>query len=463
VRAFLAIVKQTVRSSIRSKVFHVLFGLILLAVFLLPITVAGDGTAMGQLQIALTYSLGVVVALISTTTLWLACSLLSREIEAYNLHMVTTKPCPRWVIWLGKWFGVFLMHAVILLISAGIIYGLIQWRIHRGHFSENEMTKVRNEVLVGRRAFFPETPDFDRLVEEEYQRRKDEFDDNHNPDVVKTEIRRQVTANSTEVAPGMTRFWLFKNVRIARDQEVFFLRYRHYVGSTAQSSQKEIAGIWLLRDPSAGDQERYIPNAQKVMSGSWHELRISPEFVSEDGTVVIGYQNIEPAPEDDASSQSVIFQIADGPVLLVRVTGFLSNYARSMILALFQIAFLAALGCTVGAAFSTPVAAFVAVSYLVIGMSVQAAVSAPLKDDSGKYQYKGAVEMVAHRIAQGVSTVVVSVDDFDATSNLARGRLIEFSRIGRALLSLMVLRGGVIALVGMWVLTRRELGAVIRR
>ena len=75
-RAFTAIVKQTVRSAVRSHVFHVLGVLILLAVFLLPVTVSGDGTAAGQLQIAITYSLGVVVALISTTTLWLSCALL---------------------------------------------------------------------------------------------------------------------------------------------------------------------------------------------------------------------------------------------------------------------------------------------------------------------------------------------------------------------------------------------------
>ena len=72
-KSFLAIVRQTMRSAIRAKVFHVLGVLILLSVFLLPATVSGDGTAKGLVQISLTYSLGIVVALI----LWLA--LLNRE------------------------------------------------------------------------------------------------------------------------------------------------------------------------------------------------------------------------------------------------------------------------------------------------------------------------------------------------------------------------------------------------
>ena len=54
-KAFLAIVKQTVRSAIRAKVFHVLFVLIILAVFLLPVTISGDGTAKGLVQISITY------------------------------------------------------------------------------------------------------------------------------------------------------------------------------------------------------------------------------------------------------------------------------------------------------------------------------------------------------------------------------------------------------------------------
>jgi len=56
--------------------------LAMLAVVLLPVTLAGDGTARGQVQISLTYSLGVVVALISTTTLWLRNT--DDETEVYD-------------------------------------------------------------------------------------------------------------------------------------------------------------------------------------------------------------------------------------------------------------------------------------------------------------------------------------------------------------------------------------------
>lgn len=465
-RPFLAIVQQTIRSGVRSHVFHVLGALILLAVLLLPVTVSGDGTAAGQLQISITYSLGVVVALISTTTLWLSCAQLSREVESYTIHMVTTKPCPRWLIWTAKWFGVFLMHVGILLVSAAVILGLVLWRTGRADFPPEEMQRLRSEVMVGRRVFQADAPPFAEIVEEEYRRRLPELDPAHKPDAVKAEILRQVMARTSEIPVGNQRVWAFRKVRVRDPEEPLFLRYRFYAGSTSPSDQKEVPGLWLVRDPaSPPDRERAFPVPTKALGGTFHEMPLSSASVGADGTLMIAYLN----PPEDASEwgnlkpMSVIFQHADGPTLLVRVTGFVANYGRSLLLAVFQIGFLAALGCMVGAAFSTPVAAFVAISYLIIGMVVRAAVSAPLQDDFGRYQYKGHLDKIAHRFAQVVQAAVVSVDEMDATSDLARGRLIEWRRIGGDLVRLILLRGGLIAALGMWVLTRRELGTVIRR
>jgi len=94
---------------------------------------------------------------------------------------------------------------------------------------------------------------------------------------------------------------------------------------------------------------------------------------------------------------------------------------------------------------------------------VQGAVSAPILNEMGQYEYEGVGDRVLHYIALTVRRVIVSVDDFDATSDLARGRLVEIRRIGSALLGMIVLRGGCLAALGMWILTRRELGLAIRK
>jgi hypothetical protein len=470
VKQLRAIVIQTMRSAVRSRVFHVLFLFILLAVALLPLVVSGDGTARAQAQITLTYSLGVVVALISTTTLWLGCSQLPREVEDYTIHMVTTKPCPRWIIWVGKWLGVFIMNAAILVVSFLIILSLVHFGLSRKRFDEQQMVRLREEVLVGRRGFEPDRPNYMQDAREEYARKKDagELEEGHDPDTTLGSILQHMKTRTTGLEAGHTKTWRFQNVNVPKGTENLYLRYRHYLDSTSQSAQKVTLGFWEIHNPNAKGNQAATRIEQRVLTGNYHEVKIPASHISEDGVLEVGYFN--PLPEvakegktGEDRGHSVIFQWADGPLVLARVSGFTTNYARAMVLALLQVAFLSALGCAVGAAFSTPVAAFVAIAYLVIGLSVQAAVSAPLQDDFGRYTYKGVADRAAHYLARTVGKVVVSVDDFDATSDLARGRLVEYSRVAWTTLNLIVIRGGLIALFGVWVLTRRELGTVIRR
>ena len=353
------------------------------------------------------------------------------------------------------------MHAFLLVVAATVIFLLVTLRVRWGDFPEDDIARLESEVLIGRRGFLPQQPDFKMLTSREYEKRLQQgtLSKDHDPKSVRRELLRQVRAKSTEVLPNSTRFFVFRNVTVPDEGDMVYLRYRFYLGSTAQSAQKQTQGVWGVRDPENEDAERtrFRMLHQSALSGTFHEIVIPGSLVAEDGLVVVSYLN------DDPSEESVIFQAGDGPGLLVRETGFVSNYLRSIVLALLQLVFLAALGCTVGAAFSTPVAAFVGVSYLVIGIAVQAAVSAPITDEFGEFAYENVWDRVLHYVALGVDKVVVSLDDFDATSDLTRGRLVEFSRMGKALLGLVVLRGGILSAVGAWVLTRRELGAVIRK
>ena len=109
-------------------------------------------------------------------------------------------------------------------------------------------------------------------------------------------------------------------------------------------------------------------------------------------------------------------------------------------------------------------AAFVAVTYLLIGLAVGPAINAPLQNDDGSYQYKGFSDKAAHIVAMyGVRPLVVSVDDLDATSDLAAGRLVENGRLIYSFFTLLIFRTGLISGIGLWIINKRELGAVIRK
>ncbi|MFA5205588.1 MAG: hypothetical protein WC708_14425 [Lentisphaeria bacterium] len=457
-RALFAIMAQTWRSSLRLRVFHLLLVLSLLVVLVVPVTVKGDGTAAGDVQILLTYTLGMLTAMISAAALWIACAGLSREIEGYQVHLVVSTPVPRWRLWLGKWLGVATLHGLLLGIGAATVFGLLHWRLAHGIYADEELKQVRSEVLAGRREYLPWQPNFLRLAEDEYQKRvkTGDFGPDHNPVQVRAEIMRQLRARATELPPGASRFWVYRGVRKPADDALLHLRYRHYIGSSSsRTDQKFTEGVWAVRDPAA-NEDSFAALPQRVMSGAFHEIVLPGKMVAPDGQLVAGYTNL------DQERTPIMFQPADGPFLLAPETGFLNNYLRAVFLAFLQVAFLAAIGCVFGGIFSTPVALFVSAMYLVIGLLVQSAVRAPLQDEFGRFQYQGLSDRIPHYVALATRALVVSVDDFDATGDLARGRLVTWEKLGGTIGGLLGLRTLPLVALGVWILTRRELGTVVR-
>ena len=460
-RALIAIAKQTFRNCVRSKVVVILIILNTLAVILLPLMTQGDGTAVGQLRISLSYSLRAVTFLVSLAAIWVGCSGLSREIETYNMHLVLTKPAPRWLVWLGKWLGVFVMSAGVFIVSSALIYTLTLYRFKKGNFSKEEIVRVQNEVLVGRRVYEADKIDFNALARAEYQKRlaAKEFSPDHNPKAIISEIKRQRKAASTGVGFRGLKTWRFKDVRIPEKNRPVFLRYRFYVDSKSISKQRESVGRWLIKNPNPENarEEVAVTPPLKVMSGGFHEISFPPDFISSKGTVDLAYENL------DGRQATVVFQPADGPRLLIRTATFTENWVRGMIVGLFRLALMAAIGCAFGALFSTPVALFVALAYLMLGAILNPALGMPVRDVSGQIVAWRLKDIFSFSTTQVVRLFVISFRSFDVTHALARGYLISGRLMGSLLIVQGFLKGSPLIALSIWGFTRRELGKVIRR
>src|SRR5688572_20643781 len=114
-----AVTALTWKAAFRFRLFWVMAALLLTSVVVLPVLIKDDGSARGFIQITLTYTLSVITALLGFATLWLACGTLARDIEDCSMQMVAVKPIARWQIWLGKWFGIFLLNATLLALAGG--------------------------------------------------------------------------------------------------------------------------------------------------------------------------------------------------------------------------------------------------------------------------------------------------------------------------------------------------------
>ena len=119
--AFLAIVKLTCRSSLRSNVFRLLLVLLILSVILIPNTIRGDGTAQGFIQLILQYSLGFVAFILSVSAVWISCSEVCSDVETGQLHMIAVKPISRIAVLLGKFCGVLAVHGILLIVASAVV------------------------------------------------------------------------------------------------------------------------------------------------------------------------------------------------------------------------------------------------------------------------------------------------------------------------------------------------------
>ncbi|MFA6566704.1 MAG: hypothetical protein WCS96_00685 [Victivallales bacterium] len=482
-----AITKLTCRASVRSHIFHVLLLVLLVTIAILPNTVLGDGTASGYIQVSLKYCLGAIGFILSLSTIWVGCFILSNDLETYQVHMVFTKPVSRAKVWAGKWLGVVLVHAILLLVASLIVYSLILWQFYRKPFTAEEKSRIENEVLVGRKVFLPELPDLDSKVRLEYGKRvkylksvqAENFQKPSGDEKRKMlrELRKQIIAQYGEVKPGPsnTRKWDFKGLGTDIKTPLYF-RYRTYVGKISSKDQRETAGIWSVRllvpaEENAKDRkpaeevamkEIFIPKSQypeRLMCGVFHEIALSPETVDREGTVTVAFANF------DLEGKPVFFQAADGPKLLIKTGSFLENYLRAVFMIFLKLLFLAGLACAAGGLLSMPTAVFVVLSYLLLGIFATFVVDIesqfPDSDEPGQLEewHETVGRVVSHTLLWGI----IPMHKFEVTDEVANGELIGAQFIVRTFFEFFILRGLPIFLVGVWLYRRREMGTIIQK
>jgi hypothetical protein len=453
-KPLLAIASTTVRSSLRSNVFQIVLFLLLLTVVLLPLTIKGDNTAHGQLQISLIYTLGLVAILLSVVTLWLSCVVIGADVEGYQIHMVTSKPVPRYVYWLGKFVGIVAIQAALLGASSVVLLLLIFWRLDTGNFPKHEMEELRATVLVGRQVYTAKKPDLAKMVKAETQRRvaaaNGELPGGISHAVLHDEVARQMKARLQELPARSARRWTFHGLPQLKDDEKAFLRYRMYLNKVSQKKQRETVGRWGVKDPSRG---QYVPLPQKAHTGVFREIILTGKAVSKDGTVDIIYENHDP------QLKSVIFQQVDGPNILIKRTGFAHNYYRVVLLIFMQLCFLAIIGCACGANLSLPVAIFMSFSYVLIGATVG---YMNANEVDLNYQPGDIVGRAAYHVRVTAKAATVSINEFNHMGHLIKGELVESKQIIKVLVYPFLTHGLIIVALGTTALKMRELGLIIR-
>jgi hypothetical protein len=482
-----AIIKLTCRASIRSHIFHILLLVLLFTIAILPNTVLGDGTASGYIQVSLKYCLGAIGFILSLSIIWVSCFILSNDLETYQIHMVFTKPVSRAKVWVGKCLGVVLVHGILLLFSSMIVYSLILWQFYKKPFTEEEKSRIENEVLVGRKVFLPELPDIEAKVRLEYAKRikylksaqAENFQKLAGAEKGKMlrELRKQIIAQYGEVGPGPsnTKKWNFNGLSTDIKTPLYF-RYRMYIGKISSKDQRETAGIWSVRmlipadenvkDRKPGEEvamkEIFIPKSQypeRLMCGVFHEIGLSPGTIDKEGVVTVAFTNF------DREGKPVFFQAADGPKLLIKTGSFLENYLRAVFMIFLKLLFLAGLACAAGGLLSMPTAVFVVLSYLLLGIFATFVIDieSQYSDSEELAQVEQWNETLGRVVSHALLWGIIPMHKFEVTDEVANGELIEAKFIAKTFFEFFILRGLPVFLIGIWLYRRREMGTIIQK
>ncbi len=448
----LAISIITLRNAVRSRVVLVLVAALLVVTTVIPLTVKSDGTLQGELQIILRYSLGAAAMLLSLATVWAGCAAISLEIQHRRILMVAVKPIRRAQIWVGSWLGLVLLNAALLAFVGILNYGLIRWRLTQPARASEERTMAQSRLLTSRRILLAPPPDVEAEVQAAFDQMQAEGKlAPHIPAAqYKKALRDQYRQRARSVAPGGSLSWTFPPVDGPRREAPALLRFRFAI---SELSFEDIRGTWIIR---RGSQSRPFEIPHNGSPQRLYSLEIPPDVLRGEGPAIVEYRNEHDRPI------TVFFDPDEGVALLVPAGGFAANYARALLVILFHLVFLAALGTAMGTLFSMPVAAFAAWSFIFLiaaaGFMENLSVSSvPFGNPESSALAQRILNAALGSLFRAVQAVARPLSGADPLDRLAEGIWVAPGWVARVFLIKVLIYSGLLAGFSFQVFNRREL------
>lgn len=444
----LAIASLTLRGAFRSRILVVLMILLAAAVIGLPLTVRGDGTPEGRVQILLSYTLGFAGFIASATALWSGCAAISAEVQDRQLQLVMTKPVRPIELWLGKWVGLMLLNALLIGFAGATTYGLLRWTMRPATQTPADAVKLREQILVARAQAYATVPDVDAAARTELDRRRSEgkLPADVDPATALEQIRKSLQIEACAVGPGMRRVREIDLPFVPGTDRPVFLQFRL---SKSTFDMEDMRLRW-----SAGPSEdRPLWQAEGTYRSDTPITLSMPASAFDGGRrLVLSCENMDPG-------RTTFFDPENGIEVLAFRGTFAGNYARALLVMLLRLAFLSALGLAAGAVFSFPVAAFVSVSTLLIvalsGYVVQEEVLGAMPSISSATASLGGRAMRLFFL--GLAKLTAPLQVSGTLDLLATGRLVTWTQVVTTLVSHVAISGGLLALLASGLFARREL------
>ena len=202
-----------------------------------------EGPANEKIQTFLSYSLSLTAGFLSLLTIFISISTITRDIKRKEIFTIATKPITRGNYLLGKFLGMALLNIILLVVSAGTIYGLARYLQRTEPTTQDERDYLNDLVFVARQALKPQMPDVSSAVRKKVndviaQKLRDEPERFKNNPTLITQMRaslardfgKQLIYAQTAVPPSGHIVWHFTDIDpIDRENGNVYIRYKQDV------------------------------------------------------------------------------------------------------------------------------------------------------------------------------------------------------------------------------------------
>ncbi len=475
--------------------------LLLVVLPLLPLTINLDGPLRHAIQAYLGRSIGFTFLLAAIMTVTLACSTVAFDVrDRYIWHLVT-KPLDRLSYLVGKFAGVAVLNAVVLIIAGGWVYGYVQYMRHLPVpptlAGAADQLAIEEEVLVARDIVRPVYGDMDekdvratvdQILENDPAYAK--FVDTDVPLSVRRRLRKKVMEDYewtlrrvASPADPTAEPWTtvqFDGLGAARDAGgIVRLRFRLY-GGIADEHDRRLVGFTVGNESTPGVVGAFIPTVKQY-------LDIPTDAINSNGTLQVTIANltqhaVPPGSGWRGPADLVTASQSPGPQkpfsllwleedfeIVYPSGGFDSNLARALIVLWVKLTVLALIGCALATFLSFPVACLAAFTLLAgasiapwltraMGMTIPMPVSAVDWANIGQVLQWG-MESFVRTIAESMVYVLGAYGEFQPTDDLVQGRRVSWNIVGASMVQLGLVWGGISMVLG-WLIFRQRQVAI---
>jgi hypothetical protein len=344
------------------------------------------------------------------------------------------------------------LNALLLGLSAGIVYFELVWRARR--LSESEQIILRNEVLVARGSAKEPLPDLTAEVERRLEERLKQ------PTVaamdrkeVRRLIREQIDRELQVVPPGYVREWKLdlSSVKDRVRDQYLFLRIKFFAAE--KSASGTYVGFWEAGPPESSRRWRDL---KSQAAETFHEFPLAQNLLDDQGILTVNFVN--------QNDTAILFPLQDGLEVLYRKGSFALNFFRGVGIIFCWLALLAAVGLAAASFLSFPVAAFFALGVLIIAFStgtmnqiIEEGTIRAVDPNTGRVAEANWFDHGTVAFFRCALWTVELVRSFSPIDSLSTGRSIGWDQLARAVGQVIFLAGGLFALIGIAAFSRREL------